>query len=122
MIVMDAASSEDSASMVEAALRSVSPYDRFDVFAFVPELEVIFFETPDVLVRKFGTEIVNSSVIDRGCSRPKPTLQELLQSSGTEELSYFQGLTSEDLDELRQGEQASKFISAVESLTVRVGR
>jgi hypothetical protein len=36
--------------------------------------------------------------------------------------SYLEGLTSEDFEELRQGEQASKFIAAVESLTVGVGR
>ncbi|MGP0070132.1 MAG: hypothetical protein ACLQGP_41860 [Isosphaeraceae bacterium] len=108
--------------MVEAALGSVSPDDRFNVFAFVPELEVVFFEAPNVLIRKFGTEIANSCAIDRGCSRPKPRLQEILHRSGASRPSFFEGLTSEDLDELRQGEQASKFISAVESLTVGVGR
>jgi hypothetical protein len=127
IIVMDADTldtslAEGSCDLVETALRNVSPDDRFAVFAFVPELEVVFFEAPDVLLRKFGPEIVNSSIMARGRLQPKAALQEILQRAGTTQSSYLEGLTSEDFDELRQGEQASKFIAAVESLTVGVSR
>ncbi|MEJ7639415.1 MAG: hypothetical protein WKF75_15925 [Singulisphaera sp.] len=127
MIVMDAdtldpSQAGTSCSLVEAALRRVSPDDRFDVFAFVPELEVVFFEIPAVLTRRFGSKVVSRSVIDQGCFQPNVTLQKVLDGSGITREGFFKGLTSEDLDDLRQGDQVAKFIAAVEGLDVRVGR
>jgi hypothetical protein len=126
MVVMDADTLDPSQArgacqLVETAIRNVSPDDRFAVFAFVPELEVIFFETPEVLLRKVGPECVNASIMDRGCLQPHASLQEILQRANMTQPSFFEELTNEDLDELRQGEQASKLIAAVERFIVGVG-
>jgi hypothetical protein len=118
----DRAQGESSCRMVEATLRRVSPDDRFGVFAFVPALEVVFFEAPSVLTRRFGSAILSPSVIEKGCVQPSGTQRDILQHMGVAKEAFFRELTVEDLNDLRQGEQASKFISVVEGLTVGVGQ
>ena len=76
IVVMDAdtldpSQADTSCRLIESALRRFSPDERFDVFAFVPELEVVFFEVPTVLTRRFGPEVVSLPVIERGCFEPK---------------------------------------------------
>jgi hypothetical protein len=127
LIVMDAgtfdpAQAESSCIMVKAALRRVSPDDRFDVFAFVPELEIVFFESPGVLARRFGPSVTDQRIIDRGNLRPGRTLQEILHETGVSRASFFEELTDAEIDELLQGEQTRQLISAVEALTVSVSR
>ncbi len=113
---------ETSCSLVETALRNVSPHDRFHVVAFVPELEIVFFEAPTVLTRRFGSEIVSPAKIENGHFRPKNLLLDILKSSDiSKRETYFKELTDTDLDELRQGAQASSLLSVVEGLTVGVG-
>jgi hypothetical protein len=127
MVVTDAETLNPSRAktdsrMVEAALRSVAPNQQFSAFAFVPEIEVIFFEAPDVLARKFGSEVVSPAVIDRGHYASKDTLRRILQGAGISQESYFKELTDDDLAELRQGDQAAKLLAVVEGLAVEVGR
>jgi hypothetical protein len=113
---------ETDCRMVEAALRSVAPNQQFSAFAFVPEIEVIFFEAPEVLTRKFGSEVVSPSVVDRGHYASKDTLGRILQSAGISKESYIEELTDADLADLRQGDQAAKLLATVEGLAVAVGR
>ena len=126
VVVMDADTLErsrgdDARRMVGATLRSVAPGDRFEVFAFAPGLEVVFFEAPAVLLRRLGSKIMNRSAIERGSLQPKATLRGLLGGAEIAESDYFRGLTDQDLDDLRQGDQASQLIRVLESLAVAVG-
>ena len=75
-----------------------------------------------MLVRKFGPENVGPAMIDRGHFQPKATLRGILQGAGITCEAYFKQLSDEDIDELRQGEQASRLIDVVEGLTVGVSR
>jgi hypothetical protein len=127
LVVMDADTfnprkAAEACSLVEILLRRFSTEDQSAAFAFIPELEVIFFEAPPVLVRRFGPEVVNQATIEKGHFQPKVTLQSILQGAGLTKEACFKGLSSEDIDELRQGEQVSRLIDVMEGLTVGVGR
>ncbi len=96
LVVMDADTLDprravEDCRMVEILLRRFSAEDQSAAFAFVPELEVVFFEAPSVLVRRFGPEIVSQSTIERGRLQPKATLRGILQSSGISCETYFKG-------------------------------
>jgi hypothetical protein len=56
LVVMDsdslsAENAEQRRTMVMAALRQIAPEERFNVFVFRPEHEIVFFEAPEVLER-----------------------------------------------------------------------
>ncbi|HZW30718.1 MAG TPA: hypothetical protein VFF52_08435 [Isosphaeraceae bacterium] len=103
-------------------LHLISTAAHCDVFVFVPGLEVIFFETPGVLIRRFGADAVTESVIERGHYLPEDTLARILSPAGLSKEDFFQSLTSEELEELRKGPQASKLIAAVEKLAAAAAR
>ena len=75
-----------------------------------------------MLVRRFGPEVVNQATIERGHFQAKCTLETILQGAGLTEETYFKELSSEDIDEIRQGEQVSRLIDVMEGLPVGVGR
>jgi hypothetical protein len=121
LIVMDAdtlspSKAEEESAMVRILLRRFSAASDSDVVAFLPTLEVIFFEAPGVLARRFGSDQIKEPVIERGLYRPNDTLGELLSLAGLSKENYFRTLTSQDIEELRQGAQVRKLISAVEAL------
>jgi hypothetical protein len=121
LIVIDAdtltpKTAAETCDSIRSALRSVSPDDRFDVFAFVPELEVLFFEASTVLVRRFGTEKVSELVIERGHYRPKAVLEDILQSDRLSREDFYKTLSDEEVEELRCGDQARRLIEAVDLL------
>jgi hypothetical protein len=127
LVVMDAETynprkAKEECGLVEMLLRRFSAEEDSAAFAFVPELEIVFFEAPSVLVRSFGPEIVSPSTLERGQYQPKTTLRGILQGAGISRESYFKQLGVEDIDELRRGNQLSRLIEVVEGLTVGVGR
>jgi hypothetical protein len=108
--------------MARGMLQLISTPDSGDAFVFVPGLEVIFFETPGVLLGRFGAEAVTESIIERGHYLPEDTLAKVLSPSGLSKEDFFKSLTSEELEVLRRGPQASKLIAAVEKLAAAAAR
>jgi hypothetical protein len=121
LIVIDAdtltpKTAAENCDSIRSALRSVSSDDRFDVFGFIPALEVLFFEAPTVLVRRFGANQVDELLIERGHYRPKDVLDGLLRSVGLSKEDFYKTLSDEDVEELRCGDQARRLIEAVDLL------
>jgi len=108
--------------MARGMLQLISTADDCDAFVFVPGLEVIFFETAGVLIRRFGADAVTESIVERGHYLPEDTLAKVLSPTGLAKEDFFKSLTSEDLEELRRGPQASKLIAAVEKLASAAAR
>lgn len=121
LIVMDADTLDHSqadlnGSMVRATLRRFSAAEGIDVFAFVPEQEIVFFEAPFVLQRRFGKDRVPQHLLDRGFLAPKETLGMLLRGYENKREVWFRQLTEEDEIELRSGTQAAQFVTSVQTL------
>ncbi len=114
----DAASAAEACGMVRAALRRFSSDDLSDAFAFIPEIEVIFFEAAPLLIRRG----IDPAQIERGLYRPKLVLSEELTLLGQTLESFVKGLTDEDIDDLRGGDQASRFLQVVEHLVSSADR
>ena len=92
LIVMDADTTtahmvEEQKALTRAAVESLIPgsmngRDRgVEVFAFVPEIEVIFFEAPPALERLLG-EPVPPATVEEGLLIPHKTLAALLERKG----------------------------------------
>jgi hypothetical protein len=92
LIVMDADTTtahmvEEQKALTRAAVESLVPAsvngrDRgVEVFAFVPEIEVIFFEAPPALERLLG-EPVPPTAVEEGLLIPHKTLAALLGRKG----------------------------------------
>lgn len=121
VIIMDAdtldlAQADSNCLMVRAALRSFSAAGGVEVFAFVPEQEVVFFEAPSVLQRRFGKDRVQQHLLERGLLAPKDTLLTLLRESGVRREVWFKELTEEDGKDLQRGTQATQLIRSVQAL------
>lgn len=117
LLVMDAGTFSQSAAdeargMARAALRQFSDEDHSDAFAFVPEIEVIFFEAAPILTRRG----IDPSRLERGLDRPKLILGEELKKAGQTLEGFVEGLAEEDLADLRGGPQAGRFLQVVERL------
>ncbi|HYT95256.1 MAG TPA: hypothetical protein VEL76_41445 [Gemmataceae bacterium] len=90
---------------------------QFKVFTFIPEIEAVFFEAPEVLDRLLGKKAPQDKVRE-GHLIPKQVLTELLANAKTHH-DYQQLL--EHLDpkaqkSLATGSQASRLKATVESL------
>src|SRR5207247_1052519 len=77
LVVMDSDTlnpeqSRASQALARYALGSVAPGEVFDVFVFHPEIEVVFFEAPQVLERLLGRPIP-PEVVREGLLVPKQT-------------------------------------------------
>src|SRR5262245_7548496 len=71
LVVMDAetlnpSKAEEERGMARFLLERFSTPGNCDAFAFVPALEVIFFEAPSALIGRFGVDAVTESLIERG--------------------------------------------------------
>jgi hypothetical protein len=127
LVVLDAETlnpfkAEEERGMARFLLERFSTPENCDALAFVPALKVIFFETPGVLIRRFGADAVTESVVERGHYLPDDTLAKVLSPAGLAKEGFFQSLTSEELEELRRGPQASKLIAAVAKLAASAAR
>jgi len=127
LVVMDGETlsprkAEEERGLVWFLLQQSSAPDYCDAFVFVPGLEVIFFETPDILIGRFGPDAATEAVIERGHYLPDDTLSRILSPATLSKEDFFKSLMSEELEELRQGPQARKLIAAVVKLLASATR
>jgi hypothetical protein len=129
LIVMDAETTtprmiEERKGLTRAALESLVPgvtngKDRLvGVFAFVPEIEVIFFEAPSALERLLG-EPVPPAAVEEGLLIPHKTLTGLLQRNGPLDkvaTLYTQLADPEIAHLIAQGRQATALKDTVISI------
>lgn len=122
LVVMDsdslsAENAEQRRAMVMATLRQVAPEERFNVFVFRPEHEIVFFEAPEVLERYWpGQDQLPVAALERGLYAPKEELTKLLAASQQVPGAWFASLVPEDGELLRKGEQAGQLINMFEAL------
>ena len=105
----------EACALTRMALGYVSLEDAFDVCAFLPQLEVVFFDAPGVLRRHLGAQ-VHELELELGRFSPAQTLNGLLARSGRDLESFIRELDDCDLDALLAGPQLSRFISAADAL------
>lgn len=110
---MNGDTAAEARAMTRMALGHVSSDDAFEVYAFVPQLEVVFFEAPEVLRRHLG---LNEVELEMGRFSPEHALNVLLARSGRNRESFIRELDDHDLDALLAGPQLSRFIGAADAL------
>lgn len=115
MVVMDAdtlnrETAEENRRMVRAMIRHISAEVPIDVFSFVPEIDVVFFEAPAFLARKLGRELEPEERL-QGLAAPKTTLSALLDQAGLSSASLYGHIDENEAVELRQGVQLSALIA-----------
>jgi hypothetical protein len=129
LVVMDADTTnphlvEEQKAMARVALESLLPGAIGErdglvrVFAFVPEIEVLFFEAPKALERLIGDPVPEES-IQEGLLIPKKTLARLFQenvSMPTMDALYANLADAEIAKLISQGEQASALKETVRSM------
>lgn len=104
---------QDRANL-QLALRNVAPTSRFGVFLFVPEIEVLFFESLQAM-EKITAEARHDPINPQyGKALPKRALEPLLR--GQAFVSWLGKLDPETWDLLRRGEQVKKLLAAVHVL------
>lgn len=108
---------------LRSAIASAISYEdasRFvGVFAFVPELEVIFFEAPAVLERLLGVAVSPTLVRD-GLLAPKRTLASLLERIGRAvDMEFIARMREPGIAEaLAQGRQAAALLELARTMRV----
>jgi hypothetical protein len=109
----DAMASQERISLIRAAVQPVVSGDQVAVFAFLPELEVVFVEAPAVLQRYVGAPPPGEVWNDFGNSAPKRFLQRII---GANESHFIAALTPDDIETISMGTQMSNFIEAAKKL------
>ncbi len=120
LLVMDADSADparaaEARAMTQAALRQVAVDQSFAVFAFIPQLEVVFFEAYPVLQAHLGADALSSGPLV-GRLDPQRTLQSALEREGIPRDAFVRALTQRDLDVLLEGPQLRALVASVGSL------
>ena len=120
LVVMDADTTDggtaaEGCAMTQAALRQVSGDGAFDVFAFVPQLEVAFFESPDVLRRHLAST-PGPNELERGKYDPARMLKTLLARDGRSVESFYRQLDEQDVDALLGGRQMAQLTRVADEL------
>lgn len=110
---MNGDTAAEARAMTRMALGHVSSDDAFEVHAFIPQLEVVFFEAPEVLGRHPG---LNEVELEMGRFSPEHAMNVLLARSGRDRESFIRELDDCDLDALLAGPQLSRFIGAADAL------
>jgi hypothetical protein len=111
LLVMDVARGELSfqdelPSQMMRALSTVGSPGSFQVFAFMPEIEIAFFEAPDALQRTLGTTLPTAT-LEEGRVRPKTVLQRLLaEASFPTTEALIRRMDEQALESLSCGKQA----------------
>lgn len=118
LLVMDIATAEVQSrdEMVAETLRALSTVgapSMFQVFTFVPEIEIVFFEAPDVLQRVLGTTLPQPA-LEEARLKPKSVLHGLLDEAKIPNLeALLRKLDEEAIEALSRGEQAVALKEAV---------
>ncbi|TAN51674.1 MAG: hypothetical protein EPN21_06025 [Methylococcaceae bacterium] len=107
---------EEDRSMMLAVLGNVAGSEAFDVFCYMPEHEVIFFEAPGVLQRYFPETYGEN--VEIGKLDAKNTLESLLKGRHESLVDWYAKLTPQDGELLRQGVQAKQLLAKLEELLV----
>jgi hypothetical protein len=102
------------------AVRLLADDSAFHLHGFVPQLEVIFYEAPGVLARRFHREIAGME-LELGLLDPRRQLDRLLAGNGTDRPAFYRALTDDDLDEVLRGEQMKTLIHEADALVTRFG-
>lgn len=123
LVVMDAATHDramaaESRGLTRAAIRGVALDAEFSVHAFVPYLEVIFFEAPCVLRRRLGVSL-SPVELELGTVDPRRQLERHLERADTDMRSFIATLREEDLDELLETPQAKAMLVEADAVTMR---
>jgi hypothetical protein len=79
---LDVHQAEERKATARFALGHVAPGALFEVFVFVPEIEVIFFEAPEALGRAL-TRPIPKETAHEGLLAPKSTLNKLLSNTNS---------------------------------------
>lgn len=106
---------EEARGMTHFATSQVAVEWWFEVFAFAPELDVIFFEAPCVLRRHFGRAIEGME-LELGRLDPRRQLDRLLAEAGTDRETFYRALGEEELDHLLAGAQMKALLAASRAL------
>jgi hypothetical protein len=108
---------EENRQMVKAVISHVAAHASLDVFSFLPEIEVMFFESPDFLAKRLGRELGQGEIL-QGLSSPKQTISALMNRTGLDPaLALLCGhIDEESAADLRRGTQLSALIDAIRSL------
>ena len=119
MIVADADTNDserahDDRIAMQVALRNVASDGRFDVFLFVPTIEVLFFEYPAVLETLRKDISHDHLLVQHGRDLPQRSLSTLLDQRSLE--SWMAELSEADWEQLRKGEQAQSLLESIDSL------
>lgn len=91
----------------------------FEVYVFVPDIDVMFFESPDVLRRLLGT-VVTEERLREGMLTPKETLSLLLRESGkyaSHSALVIAASEPEVAEALASGQQASALVGTIKPMT-----
>lgn len=112
---------EEARGTMHFAISMVAPEAAFEVHAFSPEADVIFYEAPCVLERHFGREICGME-LELGGLDPRRQLERLLVQNGMDRDTFHDLLDDRDLDCLLRGPQMQRLIAAADTLLGRVAR
>jgi hypothetical protein len=121
LVVMDADTLkphlwQERQSMVRLAMSAVGVPGLFDVFTFVPEMEVVFFEVPATLEKVIGSP-VPPEMLEEGRLAPKRTLARILAAASIPNLeALIQKLDEPAMENLAKGSQAASLREKVLSL------
>lgn len=114
---VDVESAEEIRGMARMVLGYIAHEDDYDVFAFMPQLEVVFFEAPSVL-RRYVPEI-HDLELELGQFNSAAMLERLLARAGHTVESFYRQLDDCDLDALLAGPQLSACMAAADALFTR---
>lgn len=121
LVVMDAHTTheetlDESRGLTDFTIRMIAGDDAdVEVFAFAPELDVIFFEAPSVLRRRLCADL-HELEVELGKVDSSRTLRKVLERTGQSPEAFYESLDNRDLDALLKGAQLSRLIRAAEAL------
>lgn len=112
---------EEARGTMHLAISMVALESMFEVHAFAPEADVIFYEAPCVLERHFGREI-SGIELELGLLDPRRQLNRLLAQNGMDRDAFHDLLDDRDVDCLLRGPQMQALTAAADTLLSRVAR
>jgi hypothetical protein len=88
-----------------------------EVFSFVPEIEVVFFEAPGALAMALGRQPEKAEIL-QGVTSPKQTLGSLLKQAGIDPAmeALLAHVDERGVEALRRGKQMSSLIELLQHL------